>query len=65
MQSLFGEDTVNDDELPLLAAEDFSYYLHHVPGCFFFLGGAEEGRTNAGAFDARGGLSGRFAMLCC
>jgi len=26
------------DGLPLMAAEDFSYYLRERPGCFFFLG---------------------------
>ena len=25
-------------EEPTMGAEDFSEFLHHVPGCFFFLG---------------------------
>ena len=33
--------------LPMLGAEDFAYYLQKRPGCFFFLGGGEEGRSNA------------------
>lgn len=32
--------------LPVMAGEDFSYYLERVPGCFFFLGcGACAGQT--------------------
>jgi amidohydrolase len=27
-------------EQPSMAAEDFAYYLHKVPGCFFFIGSA-------------------------
>ena len=30
-----------------MGAEDFAYFLQHRPGCFFFLGGKEAGRTNA------------------
>lgn len=43
----FGPDKVGDRLLPMLAAEDFAYYLEKKPGCFFFLGTQEEGRTNA------------------
>lgn len=28
-------------------AQDFAYYVEKKPGCFFFLGTKEEGRTNA------------------
>ncbi|MFT5684951.1 MAG: metal-dependent amidase/aminoacylase/carboxypeptidase family protein, partial [Myxococcota bacterium] len=38
---------VSDEMLPMLGAEDFAYYLQHRPGCFFFLGGGEPGRSNA------------------
>ncbi len=24
--------------IPVMAGEDFSYYLQHIPGCFFFIG---------------------------
>jgi len=38
---------VSTEMLPMLGAEDFAYYLQHRPGCFFFLGGGEAGRSNA------------------
>ena len=44
---LFGADNVTEEGLPMMGAEDFSFYLQQRPGCFFFLGGAAEGRTNA------------------
>lgn len=34
---LFGEDRVKTSPL-IMAAEDFSYYLEQVPGCFIFVG---------------------------
>ena len=34
---LFGADMVHDQE-PAMPSEDFSVYLKHRPGCFFFLG---------------------------
>jgi amidohydrolase len=38
---------VSTDMLPMLGAEDFAYFLEQRPGCFFFLGGGEPGRSNA------------------
>merc|ERR1711976_444880 len=35
---MFGAENVSDKGLPVNAAEDFSYYLQKVPGCFYFLG---------------------------
>ena len=40
-----GEAHFSQDELPLAAGEDFSYYLQHKPGCFFLLGTMKEGET--------------------
>ncbi len=34
----FGDDRVGVVERPIMGGEDFSYYGHHVPACFFFLG---------------------------
>jgi amidohydrolase len=34
--------TVNSKDLPMMASEDFSFYQHKVPGCFFMLGGGDE-----------------------
>lgn len=42
-KELLGDDKVHD--LPLrMTAEDFSYYTHHTPGCFYRLGVANEQR---------------------
>jgi amidohydrolase len=43
-------DNVEDGIEPVMAGEDFSYYLKHVPGCFIFMG------CGACAADGRGGL---------
>ncbi|QEM80589.1 M20 metallopeptidase family protein [Halomonas binhaiensis] len=31
------------DYMPTMGAEDFSFYLQQVPGCFFFVGNGEQG----------------------
>lgn len=43
-------DNVEDEIEPVMAGEDFSYYLKRVPGCFVFMG------CGACAADGRGGL---------
>jgi len=40
-QALLGSDAVQDCQ-PMLAAEDFAYYLQRVPGCWMFLGTRNE-----------------------
>jgi amidohydrolase len=40
-QELLGSDAAQDCP-PMLAAEDFAYYLQHVPGCWMFLGTRSE-----------------------
>ncbi|TDH73081.1 hypothetical protein CCR75_003706 [Bremia lactucae] len=37
---------VSEEGLPLMAAEDFSYFLQERKGCFFFLGTKEEGDSD-------------------
>lgn len=37
--ALMGPEAVSAEGLPTMAAEDFSYFIADVPGCFFFLGG--------------------------
>ena len=39
--ALFGEDAVTTAE-PVMAAEDFAYYLRRVPGCFMFVGAGND-----------------------
>ena len=44
---LFGPGSATAEGLPLMGAEDFSFFLQKVPGAYFFLGGAADGRTNS------------------
>jgi len=42
-KKLLGEDEVIELQKPLMAGEDFSFYLEHFPGAFFYLGtGSDE-----------------------
>ena len=41
----FGDAHFSKLDLPLMASEDFSYFLHHAPGAFFALGTLKPGRT--------------------
>ena len=50
-------DTVDDGIDPVMAGEDFSYYLQKVPGCFIFMGCDPCGR------DGRGGLHSACFLL--
>ena len=36
-QQLFGQEMIHEQE-PAMPSEDFSCYLQHCPGCFFFIG---------------------------
>ena len=38
MRSVVGADKVNPDLEPTMGAEDFAFYLQHVPGCYVFIG---------------------------
>ncbi|WP_159455552.1 M20 metallopeptidase family protein [Pseudobacteriovorax antillogorgiicola] len=42
-RQLLGQDKFKNIPHPSMGAEDFSYYLQRVPGCFFFLG-LDDGR---------------------
>jgi metal-dependent amidase/aminoacylase/carboxypeptidase family protein len=41
-QKLLGADNVSKGDLPILGAEDFSYFMHKAPGAFFLMGGKEQ-----------------------
>lgn len=43
----FGEDNVLVRDEPTMGGEDFSFYGHHVPACFFFLGLKKSGATTS------------------
>mmetsp|Transcript_51763 Transcript_51763/g.59464 ORF Transcript_51763/g.59464 Transcript_51763/m.59464 type:complete len:399 (-) Transcript_51763:23-1219(-) len=35
-KEIYGEDNVSEENLPLMASEDFSFFTRYVPGVFFF-----------------------------
>ncbi len=41
-----GADTVLQDWPPEMGAEDFSFFLRHVPGCYLFIGNGTEGHSS-------------------
>jgi metal-dependent amidase/aminoacylase/carboxypeptidase family protein len=36
---------------PSMASEDFSHYLHKVPGCFFFVGNGDQGPIHSAQYN--------------
>jgi len=55
--------SVTEAGLPVLGAEDFSYYLHDRPGCFFFLGTRES--VLRGLANYEGGVAGETQRSNC
>jgi amidohydrolase len=41
-----GAERVSEEANPVMGGEDFSFYGHHVPACFFFLGLRPEGEDS-------------------
>ncbi len=39
-------DAVQDDTGKEMGAEDFSFFLRHVPGCYLFIGNGTEGHSS-------------------
>lgn len=35
-REVYGDENVSEDDLPLMASEDFSFFTRHLPGVFFF-----------------------------
>jgi hippurate hydrolase len=42
--AVFGEGHVRSDIEPITASEDFAQFLHHVPGCFGFIGNGADSK---------------------
>jgi amidohydrolase len=42
MKKLFGEESALEMRRPVMAGEDFAFYLQHFPGAFFFVGSGSE-----------------------
>jgi hippurate hydrolase len=40
-RELFGEQGLHELEAPIMGAEDFSYFLQAIPGCYFLVGNGE------------------------
>jgi hippurate hydrolase len=51
IEGLFGGSAVNRAGAPLMAAEDFSYYLERVPGAYFFMGNGPSAGLHHPAYD--------------
>ncbi|NEU12436.1 amidohydrolase [Methylobacterium sp. BTF04] len=49
--SLVGEDKVNREVAPMMAAEDFSYMLAHRPGAYIFLGNGDSAGLHHPEYD--------------
>lgn len=47
LQAQMGEQWQSRTPVPIMASEDFSYYLHHIPGAFALIGMAEENDYSA------------------
>ncbi|WP_236254514.1 M20 metallopeptidase family protein [Mucisphaera calidilacus] len=45
-REVLGDENVTDLDYPLMGAEDFSFYAHHVPACFGFVGVRPAGRAS-------------------
>lgn len=43
LKEVFGEDKVNTDPEPIMAAEDFAFMLKKSPGCYIWAGNGSEG----------------------
>jgi len=46
-----GTNMVDENCSPLMASEDFSYFLNKVPGCYIFLGNGTHTRSHRSDFD--------------
>lgn len=60
---LLGEERVSKGDLPILGAEDFSYFLHEAPGAFFLLGGKEAAVQGLAAY-GNGQAAERSNCMC-
>lgn len=49
MQEVVGADRVDLDTVPSMAAEDFSFYLLHKPGCYAFIGNGATDESQKGS----------------
>lgn len=65
-RSLFGNEKVGLKQRPARAAEDFSFYLERVPGCYFFMGNGENSAScHNSEYDFNDALLPDAAELMC
>ncbi len=50
-RDLVGEDKVDDDRVPMMGAEDFSFMLNERPGAFMFIGNGESANLHHPEYD--------------
>lgn len=62
---VIGPDCLRDDGLPIMGAEDFSYYLERVPGAYCLLGAGEEGAPLYGCHSPRFDFNDRLIPVVC
>ena len=51
-----GHERVDGNTAPLLASEDFSYFLQKIPGCYVLLGNGVETRSHGSLYDFNDGI---------
>jgi hippurate hydrolase len=51
VEGLFGSDAIDRAAAPMMAAEDFSFYLERVPGAYFFMGNGPSAGLHHPAYD--------------
>lgn len=51
VEELFGADAIDRAAAPMMAAEDFSFYLERVPGAYFFMGNGPSAGLHHPAYD--------------
>ncbi|MBS1180804.1 MAG: yxeP [Proteobacteria bacterium] len=51
VEGLFGRDAIDRAAAPMMAAEDFSFYLERVPGAYFFMGNGPSAGLHHPAYD--------------
>lgn len=51
VEGLFGSNAIDRAAAPMMAAEDFSFYLEEVPGAYFFMGNGPSAGLHHPAYD--------------
>ncbi len=63
VEALFGAEVIERSAPPMMAAEDFSFYLERVPGAYFFMGNGPSAGLHHPAYDFNDGAIGPGAAV--